>query len=235
VHGKDGLGDCGASREPAARALPCSAAHFICETVNKFPGEVTVLAIASMTNVALAMVLDKTFDAKVAEVVFLGGAYRVQGNINPAAEANVWHDPEAADAVFQHCSKVRALGLDVTHRVPLTATQLRALEGRGRFGTFLSQVSQFYLKFHQDSQGIDYIHLHDPTTLVAVIRPELFTYDLGSVVVSLQGPLRGKTIQDPRTRTFGFANEWSERPPVLVAMDVDTRRVVGQVWQMITA
>lgn len=140
VHGKDGLGDCGFVREPAAKALECSAAHFMCEMVTKHPGEITVLAIASLTNVALAMVLDRHFNEKVAEVVFLGGAYRVQGNINPAAEANLWHDPEAADAVFTHCTKVRALGLDVTHRVPLTAKQIAALEGKGRFGTFLAKV-----------------------------------------------------------------------------------------------
>lgn len=59
----------------------------------------------------------------------------------------------------------------------------------------LLQVAQYYLQFHRDSQGIDYIHMHDPTAFVAVICPELFSYDKGPVVVCLGGPIRGKTIQ----------------------------------------
>jgi len=234
VHGRDGLGDCGVSREPVAVAQECSAAHFICETLTRYPGEVTILAIASLTNVALAMALDRHFNDKVGEVVVLGGAYRVAGNVTPAAEANIWHDPEAADAVFTNCTKVRALGLDVTHRVPLTAKQLAGLEGQGRFGTLVARVSQYYLNFHRESQGIDYIHVHDPTALVAILHPEYFAYDLGPVVVCLQGPMRGKTIQDPRTRKFGFPHEWSARPPVLVAADVDPRAVQAKVIDLLT-
>ena len=65
-------------------------------------------------------------------------------------------------------------------------------------------MSKFYLDFYARSQGVDHIMLHDPSCLVAIIHPELFTYDKGPIVVALDGSMRGRTLQDPQTRAFGF-------------------------------
>ena len=76
------------------------------------------------------------------------------------------------------------------------------------------------------SIGVDHVFLHDPTTLVAVVRPDLFAYDKGPVVVELTGPLRGRTLQDPKTRPFWpRKNAWQGRPDVMVAVDVDAAAI----------
>jgi inosine-uridine nucleoside N-ribohydrolase len=103
------------------------------DCVNERPGEVTILALASLTNVALALHLDPGLGAKVKSLVYLGGAFFVMGNVNPACEANVWHDPEAADWVLGAFPDgvTRIVGLDVTTRSIMTAADLDTLRDSG--------------------------------------------------------------------------------------------------------
>lgn len=91
------------SAAPASTACALSAAQLICEAANEFPGEVVVLALAPLTNVALALRLDPSVAIKLKSLVVLGGAFACSGNVNPAAEANVFHDPEAAGAARGSC------------------------------------------------------------------------------------------------------------------------------------
>ena len=79
----------------------------------------------------------------------LGGAFRTSGNVNPAAEANIYGDPEAAAMVFSRVANCMVLGLDVTHRCIMPRAQIDGARGRGRHGTFLSEITQFYLQYHQ--------------------------------------------------------------------------------------
>lgn len=80
----------------------------------------------------------------------MGGAFFCNGNVNPAAEANIFGDPDAADYVFAHSgASVRVVGLDVTHKCRFTRAELDALAGRGTFGAFLAETTQYYLKYHK--------------------------------------------------------------------------------------
>eukprot|EP00889_Picochlorum_renovo_P001010 jgi/Picre1/28040/NNA_001000.t1 len=94
---------------------PGSAAEFIVKMAHEHPGKVVVLALAALTNVALALQLDPGLGDVLRNIVVLGGAMRVNGNVNPAAEANVYGDPDAANVVFSRVERCQLLGLDVTH------------------------------------------------------------------------------------------------------------------------
>ena len=113
-----------------------------------------MLALGPLTNVAEAIALDPQFEANVAEVVAMGGAFVHGGNINPAAEANFWGDPEAADAVCALGPKVRLVGLDVTQQLVFTAAEIEGLrKANTAAATFVADVSRFYNDFHQVSSA----------------------------------------------------------------------------------
>jgi uridine nucleosidase len=188
-----------------------SAAQFICDAANAAPGEVTVLALASMTNVTLALRLDPSVAAKLRAVVVLGGAFNVMGNVNPAAEANIWHDPEAADEAFGAFPDgvLRLVGLDVTQQSVMTGAHLDALrDGGGRFSAYAWSICQFYKAYHARSVGLDGIFLHDPTALVAVLAPQLFGWTDGAVRVATEGVARGRTIMDAGTKKCVRVSRW---------------------------
>lgn len=107
-----------------------NAADFLVETICAHPGEITILALAACTNVALALKKDPSLHTKWKELVILGGAFHSSGNVNPAAEANIIGDAEAADYVLARATNVRMVGLDVTHRCHLSGTQLQGMRGK---------------------------------------------------------------------------------------------------------
>eukprot|EP00884_Botryococcus_braunii_P001183 jgi/Botrbrau1/11065/Bobra.0302s0007.2 len=148
VHGADGFGN--TNQIPIERsAEKLSAAEFLVEACKRWPGQVTILALGPLTNIALAMRLDPTFADNLGELVILGGAFHTGGNVNPAAEANIFGDPEAADEVLGLTEKIKILGLDVTHQTFFTRAQLKGLDGQGRIGSFLNEISQFYLEYYR--------------------------------------------------------------------------------------
>lgn len=167
------------------------------------PGKVTVLALAALTNIALAVRLDPNFAANLGSLVVLGGAYNVMGNVDPVAEANIWHDPEAADFALGSFPDgvVKLIGLDVTQLCMMPGSQLDALKvSGGRFAEYVWSISQFYKAYHMTSNRLDGIFLHDPTAFVAVFRPELFSWTPASVCVALEGCARARTILDLGTK-----------------------------------
>ena len=83
------------------------------------------------------------------EVVILGGAFHTNGNVNPAAEANILGDPDAADYVMEHGSNVKLVTLDVTHQVEFSSSHMDALRGKGKFGTFIADISKFYIDYYR--------------------------------------------------------------------------------------
>ncbi|XP_042967635.1 probable uridine nucleosidase 2 isoform X1 [Carya illinoinensis] len=120
VHGADGLGNQNFP-PPKGKAIEQSAAAFLIEQANLYPGKVTVVALGALTNIALAIQQDPAFSKNIGQIILLGGAFAINGNVNPAAEANIFGDPDAADIVFTSGADVLAVGLNVTHQVILTA------------------------------------------------------------------------------------------------------------------
>jgi inosine-uridine nucleoside N-ribohydrolase len=121
------LNDC--RRCMQASASSESAVEFMVRVINDSPGEITILALAACTNVALALQQDPELHTKWKELVILGGAFHINGNVNPAAEANILGDAEAADYVFARGTNTYVVGLDVTMDCVLTKEELESLQG----------------------------------------------------------------------------------------------------------
>ncbi|XP_052725470.1 probable uridine nucleosidase 2 isoform X2 [Vigna angularis] len=123
VHGADGLGNQNFP-PPKGKPIEESAAAFLVRQAKLNPGKVTVVALGPLTNIALAVQMDPEFAKNIAQIVILGGAFAVNGNVNPAAEANIFGDPDAADVVFTSGADILAVGINVTHQVILTRVYL---------------------------------------------------------------------------------------------------------------
>ena len=225
IHGDDGLGNIGV---PDVIDLPEDgrpAYRFIIDTVRAHPGEVTLVAVGRMTNLALALREDPEIVSLVKEVVIMGGAFDVPGNITPAAEANIHGDPEAADIVFGAAWKVVIAGLDVTMQTVMTGGFLADMVASGRADVkLLSDLSQFYIGFYKGKVG-DGMVVHDSCACVYVVAPELFETRAGSVRVVCGGIADGKTIQKPDGRSFG-PSEWDGLPSQHVCVGIQPENVL---------
>jgi inosine-uridine nucleoside N-ribohydrolase len=232
VHGSDGLGN---THQPPPHGHPVdrSAAEFIIERVMAQPGEVTLVPIGPLTNLALALELEPRIAHHVAEVALMGGAATVNGNVNPAAEANIWHDPHAADKVFTAGWPVTMVGLDVTMATVMDEAYLTGLRG-SRYGDLVFQVSRFYQQFHKLAHGLDACHTHDPSVIAYLIDPTLFTTERGSIRVVTDGIAMGQTLMD-RRREWLSPNEWSDMPEVNVCVGVDSARLLDLYHERIRA
>lgn len=229
VHGSDGLGNQNFP-PPKGKPVDLSGPAFLVEQANLHPGKITVVALGPLTNIALAIELDPTFPQKIGQIVFLGGAFSVNGNVNPAAEANIFGDPDAADIVFTSGADVLVVGLNVTHQVVLTDTDWEKLaQSNGKYAQYLSQILGIYYSYHYDSYSIRGVYLHDPTVLIAAINPSLLTYTEGVVRVQTSGITRGMTILHNTNKRYGEITEWSNKPKVKVAVTVDASAILELV------
>ncbi|RZC78644.1 hypothetical protein C5167_003854 [Papaver somniferum] len=201
VHGSDGMGNLSLP-SPKGKKNEKSAVEFLVDKVSEFPGEVSILALGPLTNLALAVKSDASFASKVKRIVVLGGSFFASGNVNPAAEANVYGDPEAADVVFTSGANIDVVGINITTQCTLTDEDLSDLrESKGRHAQFLSDMCKFYRDWHVKSDGLYGIFLHDPVSFVALVRPDLFTYKKGVVRVETQGICVGHTLMDQGLKT----------------------------------
>jgi len=143
----------------------------------------------------VAMSMDRVAVSHIGEIVLMGGSIREGGNVTPAAEFNAKSDPKALERVLGSGLAVKMIPLDVTHQVRLLGSDLRG--GRavdaGVCG-FVGKMTEVYRKFHQGNTGIDACYLHDPLTVAAVVRPDLFSFERMRVSVVTGGAETGRTI-----------------------------------------
>lgn len=223
VHGADGFGNTH-QPPPRGRAIDKPASHFIVETIMANPGEITLVPLGPLTNIAEALALEPRIAQQVAEVVLMGGAATVNGNVNPAAEANIWHDPHAADAVFTASWPLTMIGLDVTMSTIMDEAYFDALR-TNRTGEFIYQISRFYQRFHYLTHNLQACFTHDPSTIAYLIDPSLFTCEQGPIRVITEGIAAGQTLMD-RRQEWLVPNEWSGLMPVNVCVGVDSERLL---------
>lgn len=224
IHGDNGLGNIALNTADAA-ALDARPAHrFIIDTVRAHPGEVTLLAVGPLTNLALALADDPQIASLVKQVVIMGGAFGtdgVLGNVTPAAEANILGDPDAADSVLGAAWPVAIVGLDVTQRTIMSHEYLASLRDRGgAAGQFVWDVSRHYEGFHEQSAQLAGIYVHDSSAVAYVLAPHLYTTRSGPVRVLTDGIAAGQTIQKPSTMPVP-APAWDSRPDCKVCVEVD--------------
>lgn len=234
VHGTDGLGETNQAL-PTTKPVAQSAAQFIVETIMAHPGEITLVPVGPLTNIALAFMLEPRIVQNVAEVVIMGGAATVNGNVNPAAEANIYNDPHAADLVFTAGWPITMVGLDVTTKVIMDEPYLATLCAPGRkTGTYIYDIVRFYLQFHYHVHQIYAAHTHDPSAIAYLIDPTLFQTAKGAIRVTTEGIARGHTLMDRRGH-WSRPNEWSTHLPVNVCLDVDAERLLALYQEYILA
>lgn len=222
VHGPSGFGDLEAG-EVTIAPDPRPAWQYIVEAVKAAPGEITVVTIGPLTNLALALQHAPEITRLVKQVVVMGGAFGVnghRGNVTPYAEANIHDDPDAADQVFTANWPLVIIGLDVTQQSFFSSAYLDALRDEaGEPGRFLWEVSRFYLRFYSDRIGLDGCHVHDPSAIAYVIDPTLFTLREGPVRVITHGPAIGHTLQKFDGKSHPH-DEWATCPAQRVGVAV---------------
>lgn len=173
IHGASGL-----DGPPAVPAVVQPRSGYACdliiEKVMAAPGDVTIVATAPLTNVALALLKEPAIAAAAREVVIMGGAYG-RGNVTPAAEFNIYVDPEAAAVVFGAPWRVTMMGLDVTHKAVCTQpTQDRISAIGSPLGTFAAQLLEFFRATYRREQHMEDPPVHDACAVAYVADPELF-------------------------------------------------------------
>ena len=228
IHGDDGQGN---THLPPPRAKPSrmTAAELLIDA-SREDGELSLLTLGPLTNLALALDQDPGLADRLREVVVMGGNALVPGNATPAAEANVWNDAEAADLVFGHMEAVTMVGLDVTHEVIWNGERIAALGRSPKVTTrHLADLLDFYHAFFQNSHGFDGVYLHDPTAVAYLLDPTLFTTQPWPLRVEVEGISRGKTwpASGPTDRV---PEPWRGRPRIAVCTEVEARRVADLVF-----
>jgi purine nucleosidase len=217
VHGSDGLGGLGLP-EPSGRPVSHSAAEQLVRLARAHPGELTLLAIGPLTNVAIALLLEPSLPRLISQVVIMGGAFDHHGNITGHAEANIWHDPEAADLVLSAGWPVTLVPLDVTHATALDAEWLdRLAASDGEVARFATRLLESYVAWYRQSLGTRGAVIHDALAAMLALDPSLGEYVERPVRVELRGErTRGTTLWDRRR----YADE-GDRPTVRVAVRAD--------------
>jgi inosine-uridine nucleoside N-ribohydrolase len=229
VHGTDAQGNLFLP-PPAARPVDMHAAQFIIDQVMAAPGEITLVALAPLTNLALAFLLRPDLPKHIREIVLMGGAAFVPGNITPAAEANIWNDPEAADLVFEADCRTVVIGLDVTEHLFMAGTELEKLATLGNpRADHLAKIVPCYRQFHLKQLGLDGIHVHDSSTISYLLRPELFRTVEHPIKVEFTGVGRGKTWPAPGRSDSETA--WAGRRRTVIAVEADASAALALEWE----
>ncbi len=216
VHGKTGL-DGPDLPEPTMPLAPGHAVDFIIDTLRTEPaGTVTICPLGPLTNIATAFEKAPDIASRVQEMVLMGGAYFEVGNITPAAEFNIYVDPEAAEIVIKSGCKITIMPLDVTHKALVTKPRNDAFRALGTpVGIAVAEMTDFFERFDKEKYGSAGAPLHDPCVTAYLLKPELFNGRHVNVEVETTSTL---------TRGMTVADWWSvtDRPPNAMFMgDLD--------------
>ncbi len=226
VHGETGL-DGPDLPPPSREPEPAHAIDWIAATVANNPEPVTLVPTGPLTNVALFLARYPNLAAKLERVVLMGGAVG-EGNVTPAAEFNVWADPEAACRVFTSGLHLTMVGLDVTHKALMTPGHAKRLAASGKAGEMVAELYDFYSRFHARRYGWDGAPVHDAVALAQVVDPSLLETNHCGVVVDTGSELsRGRTHVDLRCATW--------EPNCHVAVDIDRERFLALLTDRISA
>ena len=226
IHGHDGLGD---TNHPQSKfnASKLDAAQFIINEINENSGNINLVAVGPLTNIANAIKQDPSIANKVNSLLIMGGSWLAGGNITPVAEANIYNDPEAAEIVFKSGLPIIMVGLDVTHKVFLSQKDIDKLSSLNNSGKFLEKISNIYIKFYKDTRNMDGCFFHDATAVIAMTNPEFFKYKNARVYVSKDNLTRGQTVvylKDLKHETK--TND--DRDFVKVLYDVESKNVISE-------
>jgi inosine-uridine nucleoside N-ribohydrolase len=211
VHGESGL-DGPALADASTTPVTRGAVAFIADCVRTADGPVTLVPTGPLTNVA--RYLEAHGSEGIERIVLMGGSI-AEGNMTPAAEFNIWCDPEAAARVFSSGLDVTMIGLDVTHKAILGPAVEERLRAAGRIGAFVAELNVFFTRYHAQTYGWSGAPIHDAVAVAHVIRPGLVETKHRNVEIELESELcRGRTVVDLWNRT-------ERAPNAQVGVDLD--------------
>ncbi len=218
VHGNDGIG--GALKEMEVEIRDEGfAPDFIIEQAKKYPGEITVILLAPLTNMALAIRKEPRLKDLLKELVIMGGAVDLPGNITPAAEYNMYIDPEAAKIVLHSGIPITMVGLDVTSNTLLTKKDVAAIK-KGPIHDFVAESTVHYMNHYLQRNGFEACSMHDPLAVGVALDRTLVKTEKYFVDIETKSELcDGKTVCD-------FKNYYQREPNVNVCMEVDGARFI---------
>ncbi len=198
VHGKTGL-DGPQLADPTMPLQDQHAVDWIIDTCRAAPdASITLCPLGPLTNIATALTRAPEIKRAIAEIVLMGGAYFEVGNITPAAEFNIYVDPEAAKIVFESGLPLTVMPLDVTHKALTTKARVDAFRAMGtEVGRMTAAWTDFFERFDMEKYGSEGAPLHDPCVIAYLIRPELFTGRHINVEIETTSDLTlGMTVAD---------------------------------------
>jgi len=232
IHGDDGLGNLASRTAISGTAETCSAAEYIVRMARAHPGEITLVAVAPLANLGLALKIEPDLPKLLKQVVLMAGTVTEPGNVSPVAEANVWNDPDAADLVFTAGWNLTMVGLDVTHRVVLPSSFFDRLADKHAHlaTTTLRHAVHFYCNFYSAIRP-ELGHAcygHDVLAFVYLVAPELFTTQDGRIRVATQGIANGQTMMDKHNGKLFYPQPgWEpERPTTRACLQVDAEACI---------
>jgi len=228
LHGADGLGNANFVVSELQHRHPSE--KVICDEVRAAPGELTIVALGPLTNVARALMRDPALVELVGQIVIMGGTLAGPGTITPAAEFNIYCDPESARQVFRSAATKTLVPIDISGQVSFGYDLLDLLPSEStRAGRFLRKTLPHLFRSYRNELGYEDIRLNDAAALAAALHPELFEIELAAVDVELSGELTtGMTVFDRRR-----LREW--RTNVAVATKVDAAGVRDCILRSIAA
>ena len=225
VHGETGL-DGPALPPPSREPGGVHAVEFLAAQIREREGRLTLVPTGPLTNIALLLALAP--DARPERIVLMGGAIG-EGNRTPAAEFNIWADPEAARRVFESGIALTMIGLDVTHRALIGDAHVEEIRARGRAGKLVAELMDFYARFHRSMYpDLTGSPLHDPVAVAHVAIPGLVDVRDAHLTVDCSwGEGRGRTNVDWRGR--------GGEPNGKVAVDLDAGRFARTVIERVAS
>ena len=223
VHGANGLGNIDFP-DPDNSAELKGAAEAIVELAEAHPGEISVVAVGRMSNLAKALSLHPRLPELLKEVILMGGVFMRRnhtGNVSPVAEANMAGDPSAADRVLGSGLPVTIVGLDVTQETTMDENFIATLRDRaGDAGGFIHDITRFYFDFYEGVDGVRACPIHDSSAVAYLLAPQLYTVERGPVRVIAEGIAMGQTILGPTPERYA-SDAWLNRPDCDVCTGVD--------------
>ncbi|MFN8525613.1 MAG: nucleoside hydrolase [Chloroflexota bacterium] len=229
VHGEDGMGDV-LQGEPRLKATPGRAVDKIIEAVLRHEGDVDLLALGPLTNVALAISIEPAVAKAVRSLVVMGGAVRTRGNVTPVATANLANDPEAAAIVYRSGAPIVQIGMDVCRPTLIADDLLDEIRDAGTPMTeMLTEVEPHITAYYRRAEGVSGgTHFNDLPATAYLVVPELFKTEHLPVRIETTGTLSyGQTVVDWRGR-------WGMAPNATVALEVEARKLAELFTQTLT-
>jgi pyrimidine-specific ribonucleoside hydrolase len=213
VHGETGL-DGPTLPDPRRAPIGQHAVDFLAERILGCDRPVTLVPVGPLTNIALLLARHPEAAGNVERIVIMGGAV-AEGNVTPAAEFNVYVDPEAAWRVFRSGVPVTMIGLDVTHEALMMPSHVERLRASGNVGRFVAELHDFFVQYHKRTYGTEGAPIHDAVAVAQVLRPGIVETLHRHVDVDCESRLcRGRTVVDLWRRT-------GEEPNADVGVGID--------------